>query len=376
MKFLELFNPIAKGSHGFTDEAIYSSIRNGDKILPLYGGNNQHRYTDRYVSNKTITVDGKEARFFSDEGIIISLDGSAGCMTYKCGEEFALNHHAGFMTLNEAGKEKVNLQFFSIFMQNHYKSLSVSDGSKTLSLKQIYSEDLVLPEKAMQDRIMSSMNGLLKKMEQLDIIYKKLSTTVNKVLATQYKGYQAKNQKANDIFGYVSGNSGLTEEFLYNNIGLKGKRYKILSSATIEENMLGEVPMCEINNRKLKVFSTNKEGLLVIRKGKAGNTVYLKAGDYTLNDDAYILFKKDNCPFRINLKWVSIQYHKDFLDYASSSDNGTWNMTGFFNNVSIDIPDYDEQLRIVKLYEKAEEMQSKIIEINNKLNILLNKEIC
>lgn len=375
MKYLDLFNPIIKGSHGFTDEAIYSSIKNGDKILPLYGGNSQHRYTERYVSNKTVTVDGKEARIFKGEGVVISLDGSAGCMTYKSGEEFALNHHAGFMTLNETGKKKVNLRFFSIFMQNHYKSLSVSDGSKTLSLQQIYSEDLVLPEKEMQDKIMASMNILLKKIEQLDVIYNKLSSTVSKHLSIQYQSYQARNQKANDIFDYVSGNSGLTEEFLYNNIGLKGKRYKILSSATIEDNLLGEIPMCKINNRKLKVFSTNKEGLLVIRKGKAGNTVYLKAGDYTLNDDAYIIFKKDSCPFRISLKWLSIQYRKDFLDYASSSDNGTWNMTGFFNNVLFDIPSYDEQIKLVSLYEKAEDILARIDYVYLRFHILLSKEI-
>jgi len=188
--------------------------------------------------------------------------------------------------------------------------------------------------------------------------------------------YQARNININCVLGYMGGNSGLTEEFLYNNIELEGKRYKILSSATQEENMLGEVPMCKINGRNLKVFSENKEGLLVIRKGKAGKTIFLKPGLYTLNDDAYILFVKDTCPYKIHLKWLSIQYREDFLSYASSADNGTWNMTGFFNNVSIDIPDYNEQLRIVQLYEEAEIMQSKINEIDNKLTMLLNKEIC
>ena len=79
---------------------------------------------------------------------------------------------------------------------------------------------------------------------------------------------------------------------------------------------------------------------------------------------------------KIHLKWLSIQYKADFLAYASSADNGTWNMTGFFNNVSIDIPDYEEQLKIVHLYERAENMQEKIADINNKLTTLLSKEIC
>ena len=185
---------------------------------------------------------------------------------------------------------------------------------------------------------------------ELDLILKSISEIPTKKTTIAGKiipGYQAKNIPINQIVDYVSGNSGLTEEFLYNNLGLKGKRYLILSSATQQENMLGEIPMCDINGRKLKVFSENKDGLLVIRKGKAGRTLYLKPGFYTLNDDAYILFVKEDCPYKIHLKWLSIQYKSEFLAYASSSDNGTWNMTGFFDNVVVDIPNYKEQLRIV-----------------------------
>ena len=56
--------------------------------------------------------------------------------------------------------------------------------------------------------------------------------------------------------------------------------------------MLGEIPMCKINGKRLKVFPKNKDGLLVIRKGKAGKTIYLTPGKYTLNDDSYILYVK------------------------------------------------------------------------------------
>lgn len=375
MKFTDIFNPIEKGSHGFTDEAIYSSIRNSDIIIPLYGGNNQHNYTERYVSSKTFTVDGKIGKTFSGEGIIISLDGSSGSMTYKSGELFALNHHAGFITLKECGREIVNLRYFALFMQNHYKSMCVSDGSKTLSLAQIYSDEFDLPEKAVQDRIMNSMSNVINKLEKLNGIYKQILGLINKSITINYRIYQAKNVSAESLLNYMSGNSGLTEEFLYNNIGLAGKKYKILSSATIEENMLGEIPMCKINNRNLKVFSTTKEALLVIRKGKAGITNYLSAGDYTLNDDAYILYKKIESPYEVSMKWLAIQYMKEFLEYASSADNGTWNMTGFFRNVSFDIPDYNEQVNLVKLYERADDVKKKIEEIQTKFSVLLSKEI-
>lgn len=192
--------------------------------------------------------------------------------------------------------------------------------------------------------------------------------------ASKETHYQAKGLNIRDVIGYVSGNSGLTEEFLYNNIELKGPRYTILSSATKTDNMLGEVPMCKIKGQPLKAFE-GKEGLLVIRKGKAGNTFYLKPGKYTLNDDAYMLYVREDCPYRINLKWLSIQYRQDFLAYASSADNGTWNMTGFFKNVTIDIPDYDEQMRIVKMYERAEDLKDKIEHVRGRIEELFDKEI-
>lgn len=376
MKFLDLFNPIEKGSHGLTDEAIYGSIMNGEIMVPLYGGNSQHNYTERYISENTRTVDGLHARIFSGEGVIISLDGSAGCMTYKKGEIFSLNHHAGFITLKSSQKGKVNLRFFALFMQNHYKSLSVSDGSKTLSLSQIYSDDFSLPPKTVQDKLIETIEAVLSKIAQLNQIEDKITTLIHKQLSIRYKNYQVRNVKVGECLDYLSGNTGLTEEFLYNNIELKGERYKILSSATLEENLLGEIPLCKINGKILKVFKNNKEGLLVIRKGKAGLVVPLMKGAYTLNDDAYILYTKDSCPYSISLKWLSLQYRENFLSYASSSDNGTWNMTGFFINTIIDIPDYKEQLKIVHLYERAELLRKKIDKINSKLAILLSKEIC
>ena len=168
MKFLDVFNPIVKGSHGFTDEAIYSSLNTVGEILPLYGGNSQHTFTERYVSSNAITIDGSNIRIFSGEGIIISLDGSSGSMTYKNNEKFTLNHHAGFITLNQNGQRKINLHYFSLFMQNRYKSLSVSDGTKTLSLSQIYSDDFYLPDKKVQDKIVNSLVQTMERCKKLE----------------------------------------------------------------------------------------------------------------------------------------------------------------------------------------------------------------
>ncbi|MBO7556995.1 MAG: N-6 DNA methylase [Bacteroidaceae bacterium] len=192
----------------------------------------------------------------------------------------------------------------------------------------------------------------------------------------EYKKYQIRNIRVEDCIGYESGHSGLTEEFIYSTLLLPGERYKVKSSSTSDDTLIGYVPQCNLNGSLIKI-NNRPETLLIARNGTyVGQTEYIVNEKYTINDHAYILYVKDDCPYKINLKWFSIQYRSEIMNYTSSSANGTWNMTGFFKNVIIDIPDFDEQLKIVRLYEKAENMKNKISSLSAKLSSLLKKEIC
>ena len=374
MRFLDCFNEIEKGNYALTDESIYASIQNGDEFIPLYGGNKNHRFTERRISISAKTQKGLPITIFEGEGIIISLDGSAGSMTYKNGERFALNHHAGFITLRKDVIARVNLEFFAIYLQNFYSSLSVSDGSKTLSLTQIYDEEFDLPPFDVQCRVLKRLKEAASKMELLIKIKTKLESLLEKDVSTDYCSFQAKDVPISECIDYLSGNSGLTEEAIYQTLQLEAERFDVLSSATEERTMMGKMPMCDINGHPLKVFE-NKTGLLVTRNGKAGQTRFLKPGKYTINDHAYILFQKEGSPYEIDLRWLGIQYRKTFLSYASSSDNGTWNMTGFFRYTIIDIPDLEEQLSLVNTVEKAQQQIQSIDNTIKRLNSLLSKEI-
>ena len=143
--------------------------------------------------------------------------------------------------------------------------------------------------------------------------------------------YQGRDIPVSDIFGSVSGNAGLTSEIIYQNIDLTGEqiRYGVLSSSSILRTKMGDIPKCEIKDKTINIFE-NKEGIQVIRNGKAGKAFFLNSGRYTLNDHAYILFIRDDCEYDINLKWFIYQYQRLLYDYASFSDNATWNKTGFF----------------------------------------------
>lgn len=374
MKFLDVFNKIEKGNYALTDEAIYASLKNNNELIPLYGGNKEHLATERRISITAKTKKGTPITVFSGDGIIISLDGSAGSMTYKSGEKFALNHHAGFITLKKDAVDKVNLEYFSIFMQNFYRKISISDGSKTLSLTQIYSKEFNLPELKVQNNILNSLRIIKDKLNIFTMLKNNYKTLMDKQICIDYTEYQGKNIYVSTCIDCMSGNTGLTEEFIYQTLQSDAQHYQILSSATDDNTMMGEIPMCIINNHKLKVFE-GKEGLLVTRNGKAGYTKYLEKGKYTINDHAYILFVKNDCPFKIDLQWFSIQYKQDFLSYASNSDNGTWNMTGFFSYTRIDIPSYDEQLSLVKKYQVLQSRIKAIEKIEEQYNKLISKEI-
>ncbi|MBR2284540.1 MAG: restriction endonuclease subunit S [Ruminococcus sp.] len=374
MKFLDVFNEVEKGNYALTDEAIYASINNSDELIPLYGGNKEHISTERKISVSAKTKKGVPITVFQDEGIIISLDGSSGCMTYKKGEKFALNHHAGFITLRKDAINKVNLEFFAIYMQNFYRGISVSDGSKTLSLTQLYQEDFDLPAYETQCQILQSLRKISKKMDLLNKYKEKLLEILDKELVINYTTYQAENVPISKCIDYLSGNSGLTEEYVYQTLQNKDERFDILSSATEDRTMMGTVPLCEINGRNLKVFK-NREGLLVTRNGKAGQTRFLAPGKYTINDHAYILFNRQDSPFEINLKWLGFQYNKTFLAYSLNSDNGTWNMTGFFKYTTIDIPSIEEQRLFVKAIENVQNKINAIDNILKRYYSLICKEI-
>ena len=189
-----------------------------------------------------------------------------------------------------------------------------------------------------------------------------------------YTRYQAKAVPISKVIDKMSGNSGLTEEFIYHSMQNKGEKYAVLSSATEDRTKMGEIPMCTINNKPLKVFE-GQEGLLVTRNGKAGHTRYLPSGRYTINDHAYILFVKKDAPYAIDLRWLAIQYRTEFLQFASNSDNGTWNMTGFFKQVKIDIPDIEEQKFLVDIYDKLTYVQSILSNLDFSVSKLFDKQV-
>lgn len=373
-KFLDIFTPIQKGNFGLTDEAIYKSIQHGGQFVPVYGGTQEHNTTDRFVSEHGKTKYDEPITIINGDGIIISLDGSSGCMSYVISRRFALNHHAGFFQLKEQAKQSVVPEFFSLFFEKQLQEASISEGSKTLTPTMIESMDFDIPQYDIQKEIMLEIKPLLKVKEKAENLLLRMNSIRERELSIDYQIYQAKDVPISKILNCYRGNSGLTEEEIYQKILSDGERYEVLSSSTAEDTRLGKIPICYINGKQLDVFE-NEEGILVIRNGKAGTTYFLEKGRYAITDHAYILSLKKDCDYKMSLKWLMNQYRQVFLEYASSSANATWNMTGFFKDVKIDIPSYEEQLELTKKYDSLELLETKMEGILTNIDQLFSRQI-
>ena len=373
-KFLDVFKPIRKGNFALTDEAIYKSIQHGGQFIPVFGGTQRHIKAERFVSELGKTKHDEPITIFNGNGIIISLDGSAGSMTYVTSGRFALNHHAGFFQIKEGANKSVIPEYFSLFYEKQLQEASISEGSKTLTKATIESLDFNIPQYDIQEKLMLKIKPILKIKDKAELLIDRIQNIKERELSVEYKNYQAKGVLISKILDCNGGNSGLTEKEIYHNILAKGERYEVLSSSTKEDTRLGMIPKCHINGTLLEVFE-GKEGILVIRNGRAGNTYFLEKGKYAITDHAYILTLKKDCEYDLSLKWLMAQYRLSFFEYSSSSDNGTWNMTGFFNGVRVDIPSLKEQLELVKKFDYLETLLTRIESILAKISGLFVREV-
>jgi restriction endonuclease S subunit len=373
--FLDLFDLIEKGNFGLTDEAIYKSLQRGGSLVPVYGAYQEHAKPIRFIPENGRTKKNEPITIFEGEGIIINFDGvSAGRMTYKCRERFALNHHTGFLRLKKGAEKLVVPEYFATFCQQQIQSMTVSSDQKTLTTDMIYSLDFELPDYDIQKQVMTRIRPLLVLKQQASDLLRRIEAIKARVLIHDHTSYQAKDAPISELLSCLSGNTGLTEEVIYKEVTSEGQRYSVLSSSTDEATRLGEIPKCYINGRQLEVFE-NRQGILVIRNGKAGTTFFIESGRYAITDHAYILYLKDSCPYQLSLKWLMIQYRQTFLEYKSSSDNATWNKTGFLENTKIDIPSYPEQEQLVKSLERLETLEAKLREVKAKIDHLTAKQV-
>lgn len=183
------------------------------------------------------------------------------------------------------------------------------------------------------------------------------------------------NELLGNIINFGGGNSGLTEEFVYNNQpNSLEERVPILSSATLDINLMGYISrFANPSNKKLKIYKG--PCVLVARNGYAGTMTYIPKGEFTINDHAYVLTVKKKWCDRVNLRWFAYQYQGLFYNLVTSkSDNATFNKE-YAEQQTIALPSRSFQDKIAEKIKELDDMLNLLEKLKNEIELIKNTEM-
>jgi len=385
--FDDLFLPVEKGVFGLTSQAIYESLKYGGKRIPIWGGQQEHTKEDYFISLKGHSKHNKPIKIFKGDCLIISLDGSAGSITYKPEKKdgqdyfFALNHHAGILRCKD--ESILNLKFFKYRYEQQLRNLTVSEGSKTLSLKTLKKIDYEIPDLDTQKKILQTY-------KKLDVLKKKLTHITNeikkikeKTLDCEYISNASGFMPISKILSYVSRNDSLSEEGLYNNLKYEKKDgiVDVLSGST-ENQHYGKISVNTPNIHILK----NRQCIHIVTRGKAGKLSYLPKGVYATNTNAFLLYPKKEAFKDINitneteeeyyLKFLVVFLQPIFYEVSSKSDLSVFPLTEIMNNLEIPFLKYCKEMKNIALkYDILNKYESVSYSLINKIDKLFTKQV-
>lgn len=186
---------------------------------------------------------------------------------------------------------------------------------------------------------------------------------------------KSSKERIGKIFEFIGGNSGLTEEFIYNNQPTReNEKIQVYSGATQKQSFVGFVsPKAKINGKEIKKIDT--PAILVVRKGKAGKMILIKEGKISITDDAYILILKKDWVEKVNPNWFVYQYQELFYNLVTSkSDNATFNKE-YAEKQSVIILDHKKQLKISRVLTKLDDANDALNKLSIQIEDLLRSEI-
>jgi restriction endonuclease S subunit len=292
---------------------------------------------------------------------------------YLQSELFDANNTAALI-LKEEFKEKINLEWLLYKLRPLFLQFQTSKGGVSYLNKDIVENiEVLIPKITIQEKELFE----LKKIENLKIriekILNKIDNTIDKQIMIYYKEFQVSSKSVSELFDINSGNSGLTEEYLYKTSD-ENKLKNILLTGSTNESLSRLISDIKLpNNKTINIYKS--EGIHIIRKGKAGTIRYLPKNSYALNDDAYFLTLKKDVKYKVDLEWLFYTQKELFMSYSTNSDNGTWSKTGFLNSALIDIPSLKEQKQIKKIFKTLFEKRTKFELILEEINKTFSKDL-
>ena len=345
-----------------TDKKLYYNV--GD--VPVLTGNNEIK---GYWHRASVTKKDLPCITYPTKG------NSGVCYVQK--SIFDVNNTA-ILIPRKKYRETMDLNYVAFHLSKLFPKITTSrKGVSYLNREIVEKIDLSLPSKEIQLERYKAISKIINLRRKLSSVLKEIQLVKSRTLTNPYKKYQAKSVPISDILDGMSGNSGLTEKFLYSQIQKEEKReYLVLSGSTGFESPQ-YIHKCTHPKRTRELINVieNKEIIHIIRKGSAGHSTYFSKGKFTANDDACLLYRNGKTEYEVNLRWLALHMRPVFLDYSSGSDNGTWNRTSFFENVCIDIPAIDEQNNVDLQYSKLEKIYTRIKKIKKDVDAVFQKDI-
>ena len=383
-KYHDLFHPLEKGIFGLTEHYIYNSLNDKDELVPLWGGNASHDEEEIFLGVNAKNKFGEDVKIFEGDCIIISLDGSAGSMTYKPKKKnnkifkFCLNHHAGIIRIKN--NDKINPNYFKYKFENIFKNMAVSDGSKTITKEMIENFIFEIPDLKDQNKYLLEM----KKIEQLS---KDLNSKIERLENLKSKKVELDNFRnhslinLNKVLDYCSRNDALSEEGIYNNLPRDNKNTINVLSGSIDDIFYGKIDGDIQNIHHVK----KKYVLHVITRGKAGKISFLEKGNYATNTNAFIFYLKDNVikdldldtedKIKVYLKFLKIYLQNIFFEACSKSDVSVFPLTELMKGLLIPKIKFSEDIKkITDIYDNLENLLTECKDKLDKINLIYKKD--
>lgn len=364
-KTVKIFFKVGRGSSGITEELAYNLY--GD--IPIISA----------TSDKFSVFDHISYNYAKDKGIILEKPailivrvGKAGKTQITKYPKYIVTENVLYLQPKKKFEKDFNLKWVEQYLAKKLERYSRGElkGQRNISAEIIYRINFEKIDKCVQDEI-ATLRNMCEETQQtiVEAIFQCQSLLRTDNIA------QGEEQEISSVFNIRGGNSGLTEEFIYHNLPeIEEDKIEILTSATLERTAMGFISKnAKPNNKKLKIF----EGptILVARNGYAGTMRYITRDKFTTNDHAYVLTPKKAWKDKINLEWFINEYQGLFWKIVTSkSDNATFSKE-YAERQIIQIPDIDEQKRIIQKLNPLKSLIQKLHVIENEIDELLEYTI-
>ncbi|MDE1829229.1 MAG: restriction endonuclease subunit S [Thaumarchaeota archaeon] len=305
---------------------------------------------------------------------VTTYGNNAGKLYFRTGN-YTIGRNCMGIKPKDKYKSEINMKWFSFKFQGLFYKLRIGDpdGQRSLNRMLIENFKISIPSSHVQERQLK----LYEKTEKLKQRVDQISMEMEQFLKSKIAGFKTiHHEKIGIIFTLEGGNSGLTEEFVYHNRpSRKTDAISILSGATIQDNTLGSIQKDAIleNGNPLKIYSSPT--ILVIRKGSAGSMRYIDQGEFTTNDDAYVMIVNPEWKDKIDLRWFSYQYQELFRNLVTSkSDNATFSKE-YVEEQYVSLPDIKHQQKIADNLHKLDTIIQKLKDLKKISTDLMECEI-